>query len=140
MLLTKRAPRDPPAPRRGTRKRKTLSGDTTETSNEGNLATAPDDETGNHIQDLAAAIAMDRLKSPSTSQVASSAPSDLPGKETSETGDGEKARKKPGIRNVGGWVSPHFGSNVDRSWMEIDAYEKEFDHRTYCPQAGEVVL
>jgi hypothetical protein len=49
-----------------------------------------------------------------------------------------KQRKK--VKNVGGWISPEFSEEIDRSWLSGDAPTKQFDVSKYVPQVGDTVL
>ena len=55
-----------------------------------------------------------------------------------------KGSKKGGPRrrnaNVGGWVSPTFSCQIDRSWLSGDHYESKLNLSTYVPQAGDIIL
>jgi hypothetical protein len=47
-------------------------------------------------------------------------------------------KQNPG--NVGGWISPNFAREIDRSWLEQDANHDSFELARYVPQVGDVVL
>lgn len=82
---------------------------------------------------LAAAIATERLKAaPVVSSMEEADETDLHAN--------GKIRKRVTTRNVGGWISPQFAKVLDRSWLNVDQYEENFDLRAYRPQAGDVVL
>lgn len=49
-------------------------------------------------------------------------------------------KRKRSARNVGGWISPLFAENIDRSWLEQDCHPDKFDLSRYVPQVGECVL
>jgi hypothetical protein len=51
-----------------------------------------------------------------------------------------KRKRRTNLRNVGGWVSPNFAAQLDRSWLDKDSPGKAFDPSTYAPQVGEAVL
>lgn len=51
---------------------------------------------------------------------------------------GVKKRKKG--RNVGGWVSPVFSEEIDRSWLASDKFTLNFELSKYVPQIGDTVL
>ena len=55
-----------------------------------------------------------------------------------------KVSKRGGPRrrnpNVGGWVSPSFACQIDRSWLAGDQYESKLNLSTYVPQAGDIIL
>jgi hypothetical protein len=40
----------------------------------------------------------------------------------------------------GQWISQAFSEGLDRSWLEKESQDLDFDLRTYVPQAGEIVL
>jgi len=44
------------------------------------------------------------------------------------------------VRNVGGWVSPEFSAEIDRSWLAADTPPDHFDLSKYVPQVGDTVL
>lgn len=44
------------------------------------------------------------------------------------------------VRNVGGWISPDFSKDVDRSWLECNKPMQPFDVRYFVPQVGDTVL
>ncbi|KAL3940731.1 MAG: hypothetical protein SGBAC_004782 [Bacillariaceae sp.] len=50
-----------------------------------------------------------------------------------------KNRKKD-VRNVGGWVSPIFGQELERSWLERENALPNFDLDSYVPQVGDTIL
>lgn len=50
------------------------------------------------------------------------------------------AQRKRVARNVGGWISPEFSKEIDRSWLERNAPDENFDLSTYVPQVGDTVL
>ena len=54
-----------------------------------------------------------------------------------------KAGKRQ-AKNVGGWISPDFAKDIDRSWMEgcVPPYNNKqaFNLSTYVPQIGDIVL
>ena len=47
-------------------------------------------------------------------------------------------------KNVGGWISPDFVTDIDRSWLEghVPPYNNKqaFNLSTYVPQIGDIVL
>lgn len=43
-------------------------------------------------------------------------------------------------RNVGGWVSPAFAEQLDRSWLDLDSPPSQFDPSAFVPQIGDCVL
>lgn len=56
-----------------------------------------------------------------------------------ETSGTAKQRRKI-VRNVGGWVSPDFAEEIDRSWLDNDSSAVDFNLSTYVPQIGDIVL
>jgi hypothetical protein len=44
------------------------------------------------------------------------------------------------VRNVGGWISPDFSNDLDRSWLENVTPSKPFNVCNYVPQVGDTVL
>lgn len=44
------------------------------------------------------------------------------------------------VRNVGGWVSPDFSAEIDRTWLAGDTPPDHFDLSKYVPQVGDTVL
>jgi hypothetical protein len=87
-------------------------------------------------QNLAAAIAAE--KPSKISDIAADEADDADG--DSKVGKGTKKGPKKKNRNVGGWVSPMFASEIERSWLEADKYESNLDLSKYVPQVGDVVL
>jgi hypothetical protein len=47
-------------------------------------------------------------------------------------------------KNVGGWISPDFAKDIDRSWLEghVPPYNNKqaFNLSSYVPQSGDIVL
>jgi hypothetical protein len=132
-LLVERAPRDPPPPRRGNRKRQaedeplpTKKKARIEVASPGSDAGGPSKDKGGW-QNLAAAIAAEPSKMSQTAI------------EDAKSSKGPtKGRKK--TRNIGGWVDPNFSKEIRRSWLQIDKYESSFDLSRYSPQIGDIVL
>ena len=52
----------------------------------------------------------------------------------------QKKKKKDVPRYVGGWVSPRFAQELDRSWLERPNGAKSFELENYVPQIGDTVL
>ena len=50
-----------------------------------------------------------------------------------------QSKRKRVVRNVGGWISPEFANEVDRSWLSGNS-ASSFDVSTYVPQVGDSVL
>lgn len=44
------------------------------------------------------------------------------------------------VRNVGGWISPDFANDVQRSWLESCEPMQPFNVSYYVPQIGDTVL
>ena len=76
---------------------------------------------------------------------------DAPSTEHDETSgnhnnDGNATGKagKRQAKNVGGWISPDFSKDIDRSWLEghVPPYNNKqaFHLSTYVPQIGDIVL
>lgn len=91
---------------------------------------------------LASAITAETLNSSSRAQLEKPSPGDV-----AEDGDSKPAakgrpkKKRETIpKNVGGWVSPAFAQDIDRSWLEADNTPKKFDLSSYIPQVGDTVL
>jgi hypothetical protein len=123
-VFLERAPKDPPPPRRSKR-----SGDeekeeteTDKPTKKKSKAQAKEDNTWDQVP---------------RSEVTLPEEEDT-GKTRSPAAVGKK--RKRGIRNVGGWVSPDFAQKIDRSWLERDAPPAKFDLRTFVPQVGDAVL
>lgn len=49
-------------------------------------------------------------------------------------------KRKRGVRNVGGWVSPEWADKISRSWLERDYPPATFELKTFVPQVGDAVL
>lgn len=60
--------------------------------------------------------------------------------ETSNGRDRPGTKRKRNARNVGGWVSPQFAFEIDRSWLDQDNTKAHFDLYSYVPQTGDTVL
>jgi len=134
-----RTPRDPPLPRRGNRKR---GDEADEDSTEGGAQTkdnfgSPETTRENgEWQGVVAAIAAEK-----PNQIISSTADGLDDTyEETGAGKGPKKLKKRRSRNVGGWVSPKFGSLIERTWLDGDKYDSNLDFSRFVPQAGDIVL
>ena len=152
ILLLERSPRDPPPPRRGTRKRKSLD-DAAENAEEPEPDTkmraieSPDGTkarlTGGTWGSLASAITAETLSSSARDSLERPSPGGVIDESDSKAAAQEKPKKKKRElvpRNVGGWVSPAFSKDIDRSWLGSDNMPKNFDLPTYVPQIGDTVL
>jgi hypothetical protein len=60
----------------------------------------------------------------------------IPENDSSET----LTQRKRVARNVGGWISPDFSNDINRSWMENEVPSDRFDLSSYVPQVGDTVL
>ena len=74
---------------------------------------------------------------------------DIPLGEHDETisnhnGDPTGRAMKRQAKNVGGWISPDFAKDIDRSWLEghVPPYNNKetFNLSTYVPQIGDIIL
>ena len=82
---------------------------------------------------MATAIVSEKIRS------SNGAETDLNLKENA-TGYQTSVKKRKKSRNVGGWVSPLFAAEIDRSWVEKDTFDPKFDLSNYAPQVGDTVL
>lgn len=120
--LLSRAPKDPPPPRRSRR------GDGDEvvespTTKNGTKGIGGDrNSSGDTLRELQAGL------------LVSEEDVDSPAK-----GQSTKGRKR-NARNVGGWVSPNFSTEIDRRWLQREKADVEFDISAYVPQVGDTVL
>jgi len=129
-MFLERAPKDPPPPRRSKR-------------------SGPDEEPETSPQP-AKKLAARKSESPSANEddirLHEVEPKlDLATKEEETvTGSNEKQgpvkKRQRVVRNVGGWVSPEFAEEIDRSWLARDSPPDHFDLSTYSPQIGDTVL
>jgi hypothetical protein len=90
---------------------------------------------------LAAAITAENLSS--SAQVRPETTSPVADESDSQSTTLEKPKKKKREalpKNVGGWVSPAFAKDVDRSWLESDSPPKKFDAARYIPQIGDTIV
>lgn len=123
--MLSRAPKDPPPPRRSKRgdgdevveNATTKNGSKREDGNRNSS-----DDTGDTLRELQAGLVVseDDVHSPAK-------------------GQSTKGRKR-NARNVGGWVSPNFSTEIDRRWLQRDKADDEFDISAYVPQVGDTVL
>jgi hypothetical protein len=123
--LLSRAPKDPPPPRRSKRG----DGDEAVESATTKNGTKREDGDRNTIGDTG-----DTLRELQAGLVVSEEDVDSPAK-----GSSTKGRKR-NARNVGGWVSPNFSTEIDRRWLQRDKADDEFDISAYVPQVGDTVL
>jgi hypothetical protein len=139
-LLVERAPKDPLPHRQSDRKRRDSS-ERKKVNTAVPVSPESDDKTNaDDWQNLAAAIAADQpskiidrtLSAPDEADDINADPSRA------------KGSKKGGLRrkntNVGGWVSPTFASQIDRSWLAGDAFDSKLNLSLYVPQAGDIIL
>ena len=139
-LLVERAPKDPLPPRQSDRKRRDSSEGTKESAA---VPVSPEsDEKLNACewQNLSAVVAAEQpSKIIDSTRTAPDEADDIIADPARP-----KASKKGGLRrkgaNVGGWVSPNFASQIDRSWLAGDVYEWKMNLSTYVPQAGDIIL
>ena len=69
------------------------------------------------------------------------APESVTIEDSSKVGPPSAKKKRDNMgRNVGGWISPKFANELERSWLERDALPLKFDLPTYVPQIGDTVL
>lgn len=146
-MLYYRSPKDPPPPRRSKRK---SDGDEPNTPSrkgtKGSDSATPgssekQEPTGSSWTNLASALE----GSPSTVEAAAaiaptsdSHPPDSAAASGPNNKQAPKKKKEP--RNVGGWISPPFAAEIDRSWLEREKPTSHFDLPTYVPQVGDTVL
>ena len=127
-----RCPKDPPPPRRSKRTSDVEELETPKKSKKGRppkqAETTPPETKTSTWSNIAASL----------EGTAAPAPIDSPPK--SASGDSEKPKKKREPRNIGGWISPAFSAEVDRSWLEREKALKNFDLSSYAPQVGDTVL
>lgn len=142
LLLIERSPRDPPAPRKSTRKRKFVVGvEEPERPEAKILAGETPDISKERMTDgswggLSAAITAETLSTAATGKASPEpSPSEVDLKPSAKNKKRELVAK-----NVGGWVSPVFSQSIDRSWLESDSPAKKFDPSRYIPQIGDTVL
>lgn len=146
MLLLERAPKDPPPPRRGGRQRKSEGSDETQslkfqqhstianlTKSQSQLESTRSLPNVGGWRSLATAIVSERIRSSTGDETYVDLKENTAGYQT-----GVLKRKK--CRNVGGWVSPLFAAEIDRSWVEMDTFDPKFELSQYVPQIGDTVL
>jgi hypothetical protein len=141
-MLYHRSPRDPPPPRRSKRK----SDDIEETPSKQKKAKAatPEPVDSSERQPTWSKLAS-ALEQPSSSLASAPIANEvlaLGSAAASPATSENKPRRKKEIsgKNVGGWISPHFSKELDRSWLERQKMAKTFDLSTYVPQIGDTVL
>lgn len=122
--MLERAPDDPPKPRRSHR-------------------TADDDFGLDDIVEVEHTDLVGNL-APSSNVVPHvlpiSSPLDTVEGDEHEPKENGKAPKRKRGRLVGGWISPQFSNDVDRSWLQVESPPRHFDLRTHIPQTGDIVL
>ena len=61
-----------------------------------------------------------------------------------EESEGKGTTTKRQAKNVGGWISPDFAKDIDRSWLEClvppQSNKQAFNLSTHVPQIGDIVL
>jgi cytoskeletal protein RodZ len=141
------SPKDPPPPRQSDRKRRYQAPNTPTLDRMLESSPHPSSENekvavskNQQWQKLAAAIAVvgqpiSALESPSAELHA-----DEVDDETKTGHNSKKGIPKRKTRNVGGWVSPMFSNQIDRSWLDSDEIESSLSIYTYVPQPGDIVL
>jgi hypothetical protein len=142
-MLYHRSPRDPPPPRRSKRK----SDDIEETPSKKKKAKAAthepvDDSSERQPKWSKLASALEQpSSSPARTPIANEASASGSAAASPATTENKPRRKKEITgKNVGGWISPHFSKELDRSWLERQKPAKTFDLSTYVPQVGDTVL
>eukprot|EP00977_Amphora_coffeiformis_P008882 scaffold2013_cov139-Amphora_coffeaeformis.AAC.2 len=123
-VFIERAPKDPPPPRRS--KRAGEEDEKPEQPKKKKAKTKTDDEEPWTQQAPISAVNLPKMEEEPSS----------PPKSAPSTGK----KRKRGVRNVGGWVSPDFAQKIDRSWLERDTPPTKFDLKTFSPQVGDTVL
>jgi len=123
-VFIERAPKDPPPPRRS--KRAGEDDEKHEQPKKKKTKTKTEDE-----EPWSQKAPISEVNLPKTEEEPSSPPKSAP--------SASKKRKR-GVRNVGGWVSPDFAKKIDRSWLERDTPPTQFDLKTFSPQVGDTVL
>jgi hypothetical protein len=63
-----------------------------------------------------------------------------PVEDSTEHATPASVRRRKKAKIVGGWVSPQFAKEIDRSWLNEDEPADVFDVREYVPQVGDIVL
>ena len=132
--LLERAPKDPPPPRRS---RRSLADNNEDHNAESSTPTkkaarrkskhvSPPSDHDDDVR-LQEVVPMLNLSSEDVTSSANEKP-------------GNVKQRKRNIRNVGGWISPQFSKELDRSWLMLDSPTESFDLSTYVPQVGDTVL
>lgn len=149
LLLLERSPRDPPPPRRGSRKRDSSTVTVDEPEPDAKKRSVDSSDLSKGILadgswgSLAAAITAENLSSSAQVRPETSSPVAALSESDSQSAMLEKPKKKKREvipKNVGGWVSPGFAKDVDRSWLESDSPPKKFDAARYIPQIGDTIV
>ena len=124
-VLVERAPKDPPPPRRSKR------------------AGEEDEKLTPHTKKKAK---KDTEEEETWTEQAPISAVNLPTAEEESGGTPVKAlqpvgkKRKRGVRNVGGWVSPDFAAKISRTWLEQDTPPPRFELSTFVPQVGDTLL
>jgi hypothetical protein len=134
-MLLERTPRNPPPPRRSKRKSDVDAESATQSPVDkkvkGNEHESLDK--GQRWRELAKSFGPEAA-TPSTPQHATA-------DEASKSSTAKPKKKKDLTgRSVGGWISPRFAAEVDRSWLEREKPTATFDLSKYVPQVGDTVL
>lgn len=124
-FLLQSAPKDPPAPRRSTRSHAASEGVESNSSSKKNSTVDSEPV----MSGSSSTLVGDSLES------AYVPPHGFESPESSSN----KQRIRI-VRNVGGWISPDFSNDVDRSWLEGYKPMQPFDVRYFVPQIGDTVL
>jgi hypothetical protein len=125
------APKDPPPPRRS--KRSVVDEDQNEPPTPKNKQ-----EASSRIKRKSKSLISDDDTRVVTVEPILELPTQYDGT-TNEQPPDAKQRKRL-ARNVGGWISPEFSKEIERSWLERDTPAEKFDLSTYVPQVGDTVL
>jgi hypothetical protein len=136
-MLHYRSPKDPPPPRRSKRKSDVDDVPRTPAKKRTKPAQPEQAESSEKEPSCSWTNLASALEGPS---VAIAPPSSHDSPQGTPTADNNKLKKKKEPRNVGGWISPPFAAEVDRSWLEREKPIKDFDFSTYVPQVGDTVL
>jgi hypothetical protein len=145
-MLLERTPRDPPPPRRS--KRKSDVDDESTTHSPVDKKQKGDEheslDKGQRWRELAKSFGPEaQAAASSTSPPPSTTPQhNATVDDASKSSSAVKPKKKRELtgRNVGGWISPKFSHEVDRSWLEKEKPTTTFDLSKYVPQVGDTVL
>ena len=143
-MLLERTPRDPPPPRRSKRKSDVDAESATQTPVDKKAKGGDDHEEsldkGQRWRELAKSFGPEAPAS-ATSSIPLTATADQACKSSSSS-SAVKPKKKKELtgRNVGGWISPRFAAEVDRSWLEREKPTTTFELSKYVPHVGDTVL